>query len=131
VNTQIKGGEKMVNQVIKVNPESDKWIEDLKATLDELITRKHRLFISVNRRFNEIWITGNIFREENSLHLKFTGTEELTIRIEPPLLKRHVSLIVNAIAKYLSNGILETVKYVTESIINDPLAPTTEIEFLI
>jgi hypothetical protein len=121
----------MVNQVIKVNPESDKWMEDLKATLNELISKKYRLFISVNRKFNEIWITENILVEDKTLNLKFIGTEELTIRIEPPLLKRHINMVVDTIAKYLSNGILETTKYVTENIINDPIAPIVAIEFLI
>jgi hypothetical protein len=114
-----------------VNPESDIWIEDLKATLNELLAKKYRLSINVDRDRSEIWIMENIWSEDRMLNLKFVGTRELEVRIEPILAKRHIDLIVNLIAKYLTNGILDTIEYVTKLIINDQLAPTTKIEFLI
>ena len=120
----------MVNQVIKVNPESDQWKEDLKTTLSELLSKKYRLFINIDRDRSEIWIMENIWSEDRMLNLKFTGTKELEVRIEPILAKRHIDLITTLAAKYMSDGILKTVEHITKSIINDPSAPTTKIEFL-
>ena len=121
----------MVIQIYKVNPESDRWINDIENTLRELISKKYRLFINVYRKFDEIWIMENIWREEKALNLKFVGTEILTIKIEPPLLKRYATLITNIIVQYLTNGIQKTVEYTTQQIINDPNSPTTSIEFLL
>jgi hypothetical protein len=121
----------MVYQIYKINSESDKWIQDLLLNLLELKTSRVRIYIKVEKRYDEIRVMENIFTEDHILSVKFLGTEELIIRIEPDVPEHYIPIIVDVILMFLTHNITKTVQYLTEKLVNDISAPSAKIEFLI
>ena len=121
----------MVYRIYKINPESDRWVQDLTVDLFDLRNQKVRVYIKVEKRYDEIRVMENIFSEDHILSVKFLGTEELIIRIEPDVPEHYIPIIVDVILMFLTHNITKTVQYLTEKLVNDISAPSAKIEFLI